>query len=156
MVLESVLWIPIVLLLLVGMVQLGKMTYVYYELKKTLYAAATYLAATQGVNFCDSGDVAITAAKNYALTGTTDGSAESPLPALTSDMIQISTECVDANTGEVGTCQSVGCDGPGGAPRPDYIVVSIPDGYQHALRIPYMLIDPILFRPYVRMPYGGT
>jgi hypothetical protein len=43
-----------------------------------------------------------------------------------------------------------------GGPRPDFITVSIPDGYQVTPRIPYILLDPILFKPQIRIPFGGT
>jgi hypothetical protein len=157
MALECAMWIPFMLLLLIGMEQFGKLTYVYFTVKKTLYSVGRYVATAQGVNFCDlAGDAVITAAKNFALTGSADGSAESPLPALTSDLISVSTECIDASSGEVGPCATTGCDGPGGAPRPDFVVVSVPDGYQISPRIPYMLIDPLLLKPEVRVPFGGT
>lgn len=149
-------WIPFVLLLLVGMEQFGKLTYVYFSVKKTLYTVGRYIATSQGVNFCDDADAVITAAKNFALTGTADGSAESPLPALTADLISVSAECIDASSGDIGPCATTGCDGPGGGPHPDYVVVSVPDGYQISPRIPYMLIDPILLKPEVRVPFGGT
>ena len=156
MVLEAALFIPVLLLLIVGMVQLGKITYIYYTLKKTLFAAAQYLSAQQGVNFCDDSDTAIAAAKSFALTGTTDGSADSFLPALTTDMISIQPECFDASTGAVGPCDTSSCSTAAGSPRPDYIVVSIPDGYQVTPRIPYMLLQPIPLRPEIRVPFGGT
>ena len=53
MVLEAALWIPVIVLLLVGMVQIGKVTYLYYSLKKAVYSAARYISVQQGVNFCD-------------------------------------------------------------------------------------------------------
>ena len=68
--LEIALFIPILFTLLVGMVQIGKITYVYYTLRKTLYTMGRFVAAQQGVNFCDDGDAAILAAKNFALSGT--------------------------------------------------------------------------------------
>jgi hypothetical protein len=155
-VLETALFIPILLLLISGMVQFGKITYVYYTLKKTLYTAARYLAIQQGVDFCDDANTAIAAAKQYALTGTTDGSAQSFLPALTADMIQVQTECYDPASQSVGQCLAAGCGSAAGGPRPDYVVVSIPDGYQVTPRIPFVLLDPIPLRPQVRVPFGGT
>jgi hypothetical protein len=157
MILEAVLWLPFILLLLVGMVQFGKITYVYFEVKKALYTAGRYIATQQGVNFCNTtGDATVQAGLAFALTGTSDGSAESHLPALTADMIQVTPECVDASTGEIGTCNTTGCDGAAGGPRPDFVVLSISEGYTVSPRIPYMLIDPILLRPQVRVPFGGT
>jgi TadE-like protein len=157
-VLEAILWIPILLLLIVGMVQLGKITYVYYSLKKVLYSAAVYISRQQGVSFCNAtDDTSIQTALNFALTGGGDGTASSQFPALTSDQILVTPECVDPATQSVGQCNFPGCDGPtADAQRPDFLVLSIPDGYQVSPRIPYMLIDPILLKPIVRIPFGGT
>ena len=90
--LETAMFLPIILTLLVGMVQIGKITWVYYTLRKTLYTAARYVATQQGVNFCDEADAVVTAAKTFALTGTTDESAESLIPGLTPAQIQVRIE----------------------------------------------------------------
>jgi hypothetical protein len=153
---ETAMFLPVLMLLLVGMVQIGKITYVYYTLKKSLYAAATFLATRQGVNFCDDGDPLITAAKEFALSGTTDGSAASIIPNLTADMIQVQTECIDPTTQAVGACSSAGCGTAAGGQKPDFVIVSIPDGYQVAPRFPFMLVDPIQLKPEIRIPFGGT
>lgn len=155
-IIEVGMWMPFILLILVGMVQIGKITYVYYTVKKVLYGIAMQLATSQGVNFCDSEDPLILSAKNYALSGGIDTEGVSLLPALTPDLIDVSTECVDASTGAPGPCALDGCDTPGGGIRPDYVIVSLPSGYEVAPRFPYMLTDPILLRPEVRVPYGGT
>ena len=44
MVLEMALWMPILFLLIAGMVQVGKWTYLDYSLTKVMYAAARQLA----------------------------------------------------------------------------------------------------------------
>ena len=56
-------WLPIIFLLLAGIIQFGKITYIYYSLQKTVTSIASYLAVQNGVNFCpDAGDPTITAA----------------------------------------------------------------------------------------------
>jgi hypothetical protein len=35
-------------------------------------------------------------------------------------------------------------------------VVSIPNGYQLQLRIPFLPLEPIPLKPQVKVPYGGT
>ncbi len=159
MVMESMLFLPIILLLLVGMVRIAEITYLYYTLKKTLYAAAMYLAAQQGANFCSpSGDPStdpVLAAKNYATTGTTDASATPFLPALTPDMLDIQPECYDPSSQTVGTCDTTAC-GTDGVIQPDFIVVTIPNGYSINTRFPYILSQSIPLVPYVRVPFGGT
>ena len=148
---------PVVLLLLVGMNQLAKITYTYYTLRKTVYSIATYLSAQQGVNFCDPADPTVTAAINFGLTGTTDGSQPVFVTGLTAGMIQVTPEAVDPLAGTLGPYGS-GCVGSpsfDGTP-PSQIVVSIPSGYQIQLRIPYLPMDPILLKPEVKVPYAGT
>ena len=155
-VLESILWIPILLLLIVGMEQIGKITYVYYSLTKALYTVGRYVAVQQGIDFCNtSSDTTVQQAINLALTGGTDGTAASQFPTLSADQVSVTTECVDPSSSTIGQCSTGGCDGVAGAQRPDFIVVAIPDGYQVSPRIPYMLIDPILLKPQVRIPFGG-
>ena len=75
---ESALFIPIVVGLLIGTAQLGKLAYTYYMLQKTMLNLARYLGTQQGVNFCDDQDPSVQAAINYALTGQTD-SADNPV-----------------------------------------------------------------------------
>ncbi|MDQ6675880.1 MAG: pilus assembly protein, partial [Acidobacteriota bacterium] len=82
-ILEAALFIPILVTLLVSLEQLGKLTYTYYTLKKTLYSAARYIGTQQGVNFCDASDPNILAGLNFALTGTSDGSASPFITGLT-------------------------------------------------------------------------
>ena len=72
MILEAALFIPILVLLLVGMVQIGKITYLYYTLKKIVYSAARQISVQQGVNFCDiANDANAIAAINFAITDST-------------------------------------------------------------------------------------
>jgi hypothetical protein len=148
--LEAGLFIPVLLLLLIGMAQIARVTYVYYTLQRTLYAVARQVATSQGADFCDAADAVIAAAKNFALTGTSDGSAESFLPGLQADMIEVAMERLDPATAELGA--STSCE----SGAPDYIVVSIPNGYMIQPRIPYVLSDAIPLRPHVRVRYGGT
>jgi len=155
MVIEAALWIPVMVLLIVAMVQVGKITYLYYSLKKAVYSAARYLSLQQGVNFCDlANDPNVTAALQFAITGTSDGSAPPLISNLTADMFTVSAECVDPGTGTPGPCSNSGC--PTISPRPDYILVTMPVGYMVRPRIPFITLDPIALRPFVMVPFGGT
>ncbi len=69
-VLELTLWMPILFLLIVGMVQFGKITYLDYALTKILYAAARGLATQQALNLCDPANDA--AAQNAILVAIND------------------------------------------------------------------------------------
>jgi hypothetical protein len=155
--LELALLMPIALLLLVGMAQLAKITYIYYTLKKTVYSIGAYLSTQQGVNFCDPADPTIAAAINFGLTGTTDNSQPVFVNGLTASMIQITPEAIDPVTGMISSYGS-GCVATpafDGTP-PDQIVVSIPNGYMVTPRIPLLPANAIALKPMVKVPYGGT
>ena len=155
--LELAMWLPVVFLLIAGIIQFGKITYIYYSLQKTMNTVASYLAVQNGVNFCpDAGDPTIAAAIQFALTGTTDGSGTTAIFTLTPDMITVTTQCLDPVTLTLGDCAVSGCGTPVGAQRPDFITVSMPNGYIIQPRIPYILLDPIPLKPKAVMAYGGT
>ncbi|MFN7933850.1 MAG: TadE/TadG family type IV pilus assembly protein [Bryobacteraceae bacterium] len=156
--LENALFLPILLLLLLGMIELAKITWTYYSLQKALYTAARYVGTQQSVNFCDDTDAIVTAAKNLAVTGTADGSTEALIRNFSVDQIQVRLERFTAETGDIGECEcsAEACDTANGGRSPDYIVVSIPSGYPFTLAIPNLPLDPILLRPRVRVPFQGT
>jgi hypothetical protein len=156
MAIEVAMWLPVLFLLIGGIIQFGKITYVYYTLQKTMTTIASYLAVQNGVNFCpDAGDATITAAIQFALTGTTDGSGTPAIPTLTADMITVTTQCIDPVTLTLGDCAVSGCSTPVGAQRPDFLTVSMPNGFIVQPRIPYLLVDPIPLRPKAVVAYGG-
>lgn len=155
MILEAALWIPVITLLLVGMVQIGKITYLYYSLKKAVYTAARYLSVQQGVNFCDlTDDPNVAAAFQLAVTGTDDGSGVPLISNFTIDMLQATPLCVDAVSGVPGPCDTSAC--PTIAARPDYILVTLTNGYQVQPRIPFLTLNPFNLSPSVMVPFGGT
>ena len=150
-------WMPVLLLLISGVIQFGKITYLYYTLRKIEYDIARSVSLQSGANFCpDATDASIQGAIEFALTGTSDGSGTPLVENLTADMISVTTECIDPATGLPGTCNSSGCGSAAGAQRPDYVVVTIPNGYPVQLRIPFILLDPFPFKPTVAVPYGGV
>ncbi len=149
---EAALWLPFIFLLLFGMVELARIAYTYQTLHKVLYTVARYLGSQQGVNYCATSDVDIVQqAKLFALTGNTDESAESFIANLTPDMIGVRFERVGVD----GSIAAYTDDGVCAQP-PDFIVVSIPDGYQIQLRIPFITLDPVPLKPQIRLPFGGT
>jgi hypothetical protein len=157
MVLEVAMWMPVILLLIVGVIQFGKITYLYYTLRKIEYTVARSVSIGSGVDFCpDATDALIQGAIEFALTGTSDGSGTPLVSNLTPGMISVTTECIDPATGLPGPCDTSGCDGAVGAQRPAYLVVTIPDGYQVLPRIPYILVNPFQLRPTVAIPFGGV
>jgi len=154
---ETILFLPLLLLLFMGMVEIGRLTYTYYSLYKTLYTLARQAGTAQGANFCDDQDAVLQAIKNFVLTGSEDGSSEPLIRDLTPDRVQIRIERYNRDTGQLDECPCgvPGCDVAGGGLSPDYIVVSVPDGYPVQLRIPYPTLAPIPLRPQVRAPFGG-
>jgi len=154
MVLEAALWIPVMVLLLVGTLQFGKITYTYYALRKAAFSAARYLAVQQGTDFCNlAADNNALNALNFAVNDPTTGS---PLiSGLTTSMLAITTECVDPATGAVGACDTSGCGAAAGAQRPDYIIVSV-SGFTMQPRIPGITLDPIPLSPSVTVTFGGS
>ena len=156
--LENAMFMPFLLLLLLGMIELAKITWTYYSLQKTLFTVARYVGTQQGVNFCDDTDAIVTAGKNLAVTGSADASTESLIRNLTVDQISVRLERFTSESGEIGECEcsAEACDTANGGRAPDYIVVSIPDGYPFLLAIPNLPLDPILLRPRVRVPFQGT
>lgn len=158
MALETALFLPILFILLLGTVEIGRIAYTYATLQKIMGSIARYAGTQQGVNFCDDGDPNIVAAKNFGITGTADGSAAPIVLGLTPDMISVRIERFNSDSGNLDecACSTEGCDTSNGGLPPDYIVVSMPNGYPFAPRIPFIPTDPILLRPTVRIPYGGT
>jgi hypothetical protein len=150
--LEAAMLTPVIVLLLTGMVTLARITYTYYTLRKTVYSIARYAGTQQGVNFCDASDPTVTAAINFGMTGTTDASEPVFVTGLTADMFQITPEQVDGPC----ACGAPGCDPAQGGSAPDFIVVSMPNGYQAPVRIFGLNLDPVLLKPQVKLPYGGT
>ena len=141
-------------LLIVGMAQFGKITYQYYVLKKIIYAAARQLSVLQGVNFCDlANDANAQAAIQLALT---DSTGAPIIPNLTADMLQVTLACVPPGdpTAAAVACENPGC--PTFSQRPDFVIVSIPGGYQVRPRILYVNLSAIDLRPSVTVPFGGT
>ncbi|MFN7921208.1 MAG: TadE/TadG family type IV pilus assembly protein [Bryobacteraceae bacterium] len=155
---ENALWVPILVALLFGMAELARVSYTYYTLHKILYGIARLAGTQQGVNFCDGSDATVTNIKNFVLNGSIDDGAQPILTGLSSDQIDIRIEryVADSDSLEQCDCSDTGCDAAQGGGAPDYIAVSIPDGYPIRLSFPGLTLDPIPLRPMVRVPYGGS
>jgi Flp pilus assembly protein TadG len=154
MAIEAAIFIPILLLLIVGTVQIGKLAYLDYTLRKIVYAAARQVAVQQSVNFCDiAGDATVQTAINFALN---DSSGTPIVSNLTT--LQITTQCTDPNNvgGAMVPCDTSNCDGLTVAARPDYVTVSIPGGYPVNVLIPFLSPIPVTLNPAVTVPFGGV
>lgn len=154
-------WVPILVSLLFGAVELARLSYTYFTLHKILYTVARFVGTQQGVNFCDSADQIITDAKNLAINGGLEPDAntgQALIQGLTADQIAIRIERFNVESGQLEECQcsDTGCDAAAGGLAPDFIVVSMPDGFPIRLVFPGLNLDPITLRPQIRIPYGGT
>lgn len=155
---ETALWVPILVALLFGTVELARVSYTYFTLHKMLYTVASYLSTQPNVNFCDESDPTIEAAKNLALFGGIEADANQPIiQGLAADQIIVRVERADAENGTLAECEcsETGCDIAAGGLAPNYIVVSIPDGFPVRLALPGINNDPIPLRPRIRLPYQG-
>jgi Flp pilus assembly protein TadG len=157
-ILETVMFLPILLALFVGMEELGRMTYTYYMIHKMLSGLALYLSTQQGVNFCNTADPILTAAINNALTASADGSGTPVITGLTADMVQVSAAQYDpvAQTLNPCACGAPGCDPSQGGTAPGYLVVSLAGGYSVRPLFWGFSINPFQLNPSVTVPYGGT
>jgi hypothetical protein len=156
--LESVLIAPILIALLIGTVELARVTYTYYMLEKVMFNLARYLGTQQGTNFCDPADANVAAAINYSLTGTTDSADNPIIPGLAPSMFQVRAERYDPNSQQVVQCDcsAMGCDPTQGGLAPGYITVSLSDGFPVRPVFWGFTADAFQLHPSVRMPYGGT
>ncbi len=155
--LETILFLPLLLMLLMGTIELGRLTYTYYSIYKALYTLARQAGTAQGANFCDEDDAVLQSVKNFVLTGTEEAGGEPLIRELTPDRVEIRIERYNSDTGDLDECgcSVPGCDTANGGLAPHYIVVTLTDGYPFQLRIPYLSLSPILLRPQVRVPFGG-
>ena len=156
-VLESALLIPMLVLLFVGAMEIGKITLTYYQLHKAMRAGARMAALLRGADFCNAEDAQILALKNFIVFGP-EGTIEPLVRGLSAEQILITPERADAENGSVGGCDCsgpTGCLPSDGGHAPDYVVVEIDGGYEFQPHIPFRTLDPILLRPRVRVAFGG-
>jgi Flp pilus assembly protein TadG len=147
MAVEAALFIPVMVLLIVGMVQFGKVTYTYYTLKKIVWAAGRQLSVQQGVNYCDiANDATGQAAIAFALNDAAGAPIVADLTALS-----VEAQCAQAD-GSLAACV---CE-EGSRPAPAHLLVTIPDGYTVQVRVPFLNPVPVTLRPAALVPFGGV
>ena len=156
--LETALYLPFLFLFLFGTVELGKVVYTYFALQKALYSIGRLAATAQGINLCDSGDPILAGIENVVLTGSSDGQGTPIIQGLAATDIQIRVERFDPvnNVLNICDCSVNGCDIAAGGLSPDFIVISLTNGYQVGPVFPLFRVDPFPLRPQIRMPFGGS
>ena len=155
---EGVLFIPFVVLLLVGMMEAGRVTYTYYQLQKIVYSVARSAGTQQNINLCDPANDVLAQSIAVGLTGTGDTGATSLVLGLQPADFRVRVERynVDADSIEECDCSSSGCDTSQGGSAPNYIFVDLTNGYPFTFKIPGVSNSPIILRPSVRLPFGGS
>lgn len=154
--LEAAMLLPVVAMLLFGMVEIARITWTYYTLHKVLYAVGRFAAVQPTINFCNDTDTALINAKNLAIHGDGPNGGQLLLPNLTAEVIEVRLERINVETEGLVECDcsSTGCDAAQGGRPPDFVVVTIPDGYQVRTNIPFMPSESFPLRPLVRVPVG--
>jgi hypothetical protein len=155
---EAVLFVPILLALMIGATELGRVTYNYYMIQKILTDLALSLGSQNGVNFCNGADPIMVTAINNALTNSADGSGVPLVTGLTPGMVQVNIARYDPNSQQLAPCDcsASGCDSSQGGGPPGFIVVSLTNGYTvHPLFWGFN-VDPFPLQPSVTAPYAGT
>jgi hypothetical protein len=140
-----------------GTAEVGRVTYIYYQAQKSLYGIARIAGTRNGANLCDAADPEWLTVKNFVLTGSSEG-GEPLITGLTPEMVQVRLERRESESDILGECECslTGCDSSQGGRAPDFIVVSVPDGFRVNVTIPYLVQQPIVFRPTVRVPHGAS
>ena len=156
MAIELAMWLPFMFLLIGGIVQFGKITYIYYSLQKYDDRRGQLSGGAERSQLLP-GRKRPRDRRGHTVRHHRDHRRQrrATITGLSADMITVTTQCLDPVTLTLGDCSVAGCDTPVGAQRPDFITVSMPGGYIVQPRIPYILVDPIPLKPQAVMAYGG-
>src|SRR5262245_13221911 len=101
---ELALQIPLIMILLFGAVQIGRVFYIYHTLQKALRGGAGLLARSSNVLYCDSSDLTLQDARNFMVYGNLQGAGTPVVPGFTTDQIQIIPERRTSGATDVTTC----------------------------------------------------
>jgi hypothetical protein len=154
-VIEGASWILILTLILVGMANIGRYIYTYFTLRKMVYSVAQYISSRQQADFCDSTNTAVAEGIAFGITGTLDSGAASIVTNLTPDLIQVTPESWDSATQTLTPWDSSTCVAGVGGRSPQFIDVSIPNGYALPINILYVPFTTVFLKPHAKVPYGG-
>jgi hypothetical protein len=157
-ILELAIQIPLMLAILFGAVEVGRLFYVYHALEKSLRGGAAFLARSTGVDYCNSSDLTLADARNFIVYGNLQGTGTPVVQGLTPDLIQIYPERTVAGSTGVVACvcteDSESCLVPGGRP-PDFVVVNLGNGFPLTFPFPFVNLGTINLKASVRMPVTG-
>jgi hypothetical protein len=160
---ELALQIPLVMLLLFGGVELGRVFYIYHTLQKAVRNGAGLLARSINVNYCPSDEFstsnAATDVRNFIVYGNLQGEGIPVVPGFETSMIQVFAERSTADTTDACSCPGAAdadsCDVANGGRAPDFVVVNLGDGFPLRIPFPFMNLGTINLKVSVRMPVTG-
>ena len=159
-VVELALQIPLMMTLLFGGVEIGRIFYTYHTLEKALRGGAGLVSRSVNVNYCDSSDLTLTDVRNFIVFGNLQGAGNPVVPGLTPDMIQILPERGATETTAVTECvctvDADSCDVTSTGRAPDFVVVRLSDGFPLPVPFAFVNIGTITLRVSVRMPVTGS
>ncbi len=150
---------PFLIMLMFAAFQFGRLFFTYHTLQKSVRSGVEYLQHTQGVNFCDGNDPAITDARNFIVFGNLQGTGQPVVTGLTPDLITIVPERGDPTTSVINPCPCGGdgsCDISTGGTAPDYIVVNLGGGFPFDMSFPLAHFGIVNLQVTVRLPFLGA
>ena len=159
---ELVFQIPLMLMLLFGGVQIGRVFYTYHMLQTAIRGGAGLLSRSLNVDYCAADFSFADAradARNFIVYGNIQGAGNPVIPGLTPDMIQILPERQPAGTTNLNQCvcgaDVDSCDLTSGGRAPDFVTVNLLSGYPLAIPFPFINLGSVTLHVSVRMPVTG-
>jgi hypothetical protein len=158
---EVALQIPLLMALLFGAVEIGRVFYTYHALNKALRGGAGLAARAVNVNYCDNSDVTLSDIRNFVVYGNIQGEGNPIVLGLTTDMVQILPERGIPDSTGISECicseDSGGCDLANSGRAPDFVVLTFgPDGFPLRIPFPFSTINSVNLHVSVRMPVTGS
>ena len=159
---ELALNIPLMMLLLFGAVEIGRVFYVYHTLQKALRGGAAVLARSTNVEYCNPADLTMQDVRNFIVWGNFQGVGQPVVQGLTPDYIQILPERIETGTTGVILCSCSGdpedpegCNVSTGGRLPDFVVINLGGGFPLSMPFPFVNLGSVNLRVSVRMPVTG-
>ncbi len=152
--------IPLIMALLFGGVELGRVFYIYHTLQKAVRGGAGLLARSGGVDYCHpSEDARVTEALNFAVYGNLQRAGTPVVAGLTPGMIQVFAERTSGAATAPCSCDASGdpdgCDVTAGGRLPDFVVLNLGTGFPLPVPFPFVNLGTINLKVSVRMPVTG-
>ena len=96
--------VPLLMMILFGTFQVGRVFFLYHTLQKALRGGAGMLARSANVNYCSADDGALADARNFIVFGNLQGMGTPVVQGLTPEMVQILPERTGTDSTAVTEC----------------------------------------------------